>query len=230
VRAGIRFLVHEPVLRRLTVAWVVFILGMGMAVVGDVPLVELFDAGSTGFGLLIATWGGGSVLGSLAGRRLTPDNETRWLVIGTAIVSVVTLGIALSPWFALVLALGLAMGVADGLTVVADQNIYQRRTPDAIRSRVMGAFEGAIHGTLAVAFVLAAFALPVVGPRGVYAIGSAAGLISALIMLPLIARAREVPGRDVAEPVAVEPVAVEPVAVEPVAEAAPMALPPVSGV
>jgi MFS family permease len=223
VRAGIRFLRNEPVLRRLTVAWVVFILGMGMAVVGDVPLVELFDAGSTGFGLLIGTWGGGSILGSLAGRRLTPDNEVRWLVIGTALVSLVTLAIALSPWFALVLALGLVMGVADGLTVVADQNIYQRRTPDAIRSRVMGAFEGAIHGTLAVAFIAAAFVLPVVGPRGVYAIGSAAGLISALVMLPLIGRSRRAPGPDAAE---TAPAADRPVA----AQSVPVAMPPVSGV
>ncbi len=200
VRAGFAFLLGEPVLRRITAAWVVFILGMGMAMVGDVPLVELFDAGSFGFGLLITAWGGGSILGSLAGRLLTERTEARWLVISTAFVAAMGFGIALSPWFTLVLALSLAFGIGDGITVVAEQNLYQRRTPDAVRSRVMGAFEGAIHGTLAVAYVMAAFVLPAVGPRGVYAIGGATGLLAALVLLPLLRPGRTGPPLEAPRP------------------------------
>ena len=61
IRAGFRFLWREPVLRRITVAWVVLVLGIGMAMVADVPLADLFDAGSVGFGLLIGLWGAGSI-------------------------------------------------------------------------------------------------------------------------------------------------------------------------
>ena len=55
--AGLRFLLREPVLRRMSFAWVVFVIGMGMGMVADAPLAESFDTGATGFGILIAAWG-----------------------------------------------------------------------------------------------------------------------------------------------------------------------------
>jgi MFS family permease len=190
--AGFRFLVREPVLRRLSVAWIVLVLGIGMAMVGDVPLVKVvFDAGSAGFGLMIGVWGAGSVLGSLAGRWLSAETELRWLVLGSAFVACIGIAIALSPWFALVLALNVAWGAGEGVTSVAEQNILQRRTPDSVRSRVLGAVEGLFHGGLAVSYVAAAFLLPVVGARGMYAIAGVAAGLAVFVLLPLWGRAAE---------------------------------------
>jgi MFS family permease len=198
--AGFRFLLRQRVLRRIAMAWVLFVLGIGMAMVADVPLVDLFDAGSVGFGVLIGVYGVGSILGSLAGRKLTAQNEMRWLIIGAAGVSVFAFGIAVSPWFALVLVLSVAWGAADGLVVVADQNIFQRRTPDAVRSRVLGALDGIVHGTLVVAYLAAAVVLPLVGARGMYALlGVGAGL-SVVVLLPLL---REPPPPEPEEPLPV---------------------------
>ncbi|MGA9160540.1 MAG: MFS transporter [Actinomycetota bacterium] len=189
VLAGFRFLVREPVLRRMSVAWIVLVLGIGMAMVGDVPLVDLFDAGSAGFGLMIGLWGAGSILGSLAGRWLSAETEMRWLVLGTAFVACIAVAIALSPWFALVLALNVAWGAGEGVTSVAEQNLLQRRTPDSVRSRVLGAVEGLFHGGLAISYVAAAFVLPVVGARGMYAIAGVAAGLSVLVLLPLLGSA-----------------------------------------
>lgn len=186
IRAGVMHLLHEPVLRRICAAWVVFILGVGMVMVADVPLANLFEAGSTGYGFMIALWGGGSILGSLAGRWLTPRTEVRWLVLATAFVSAAGFGISVAPWFWTVLALNLAWGLGDGVSVVADQNILQRRTPDAVRSRVMGAFEGAIHGTLALSYILAALVVPAIGARATYAVGGVAALLAVFVLLPLL--------------------------------------------
>ena len=183
--AGFRFLSRQRVLRRIAMAWVLFVLGIGFAMVADAPLAVHFDAGSVGLGVLIGVYGVGSILGSLAGRKLTAENEMRWLIVGAAGVSLFAFGIALSPWFSLVLALSVLWGAADGLVVVADQNIFQRRTPDAVRSRVLGALEGIVHGTLVIAYLLAAAALPVVGAPGMYALlGVGAGL-SVVVLLPL---------------------------------------------
>lgn len=195
VGAGFRFLLREPVLRRITTAWIVFVLGIGMAMVADVPLVELFGAGSIGFGLLLGLWGAGSIIGSLVGRRLEAETETRWLVVSTAFTACMGFAVALSPWFVLVLVLSVAWGVSDGVLLVAEQNIFQRRTPDAVRSRVLGASEGVFHGTLALSYIAAAFVLPVVGPRGMYALFGVATLLSVVVLLPLLRR-----GRDTAEP------------------------------
>jgi MFS family permease len=201
VWAGFRFLFREPVLRRISIAWVVLVLGIGMAMVGDVPLVDVFDAGSAGFGLMIGLWGAGSILGSLAGRWLSAATELRWLVLGTAFVACIGVAIALAPWFALVLVLNVAWGAAEGITGVAEQNLFQRRTPDSVRSRVLGALEGLFHGGLAVSYVAAAFVLPVVGARGMYAIAGVAAGLSVIVLLPLLAEGRgtsvePVPGTD----------------------------------
>jgi len=42
ITAGIRFLFGEAVLRRMSLAWVVFVLGMGMGMVADAPIAESF--------------------------------------------------------------------------------------------------------------------------------------------------------------------------------------------
>ena len=200
VWAGFRFLFHEPMLRRIAVAWIVLVLGMGMAMVGDVPLVKnVFQAGSAGFGVMIGLWGTGSILGSLAGRWLTAASETRWLVLGTALTACFGIAIALSPWFALVLVLNVAWGAGEGVTGVAEQNLFQRRSPDSVRSRVLGAVEGLFHGGLTVSFVAAALVLPVVGARGMYAIAGVAAGLSVIVLLPLLGEKPITAGRASAE-------------------------------
>jgi MFS family permease len=184
--AGFQFLWREPVLRLLAIGWVVFVLGVGMAMVGDVPLVEVFDKGAGAYGVMIGLWGAGSVLGSLAGRKLKPSNEARWLVLGTGMVAVFALAVAGSPWFWLVLALNVAWGAAEAITNVADQNIMQRRSPDSVRSRVFGAQEGIWHGAISISYIAAAFVLPVVGARGMYAILGVTALLSAIVITPIL--------------------------------------------
>ena len=99
----------------------------------------------------------------------------------------------------------------------------------------MGAYEGAIHGTLAIAYIAAAVVLPAVGPRGVYAIGAATGLLSALIMVPLLRVAHAPAGHPASTTGAAAEVVAEaapasepePIAVEAVpAAASPTVLPP----
>ena len=143
-RAGFVFIARDRVLRTLVLAWSAFVLGLGIVMVADVPLAELFGAGATGYGLMIGAFGAGSVIGSLAGRRLTTRTEARALFAGTIVIGITTAGVALSPWFAPVLVLILVSGVADAVVMMADRNIQQRRTPDVVRSRVVSASEAII--------------------------------------------------------------------------------------
>ena len=110
---------------------------------------------------------------------------------GTAFTAAVGIAIALSPWFALVLVLNVAWGASEGVTNVAEQNLFQRRTPDSVRSRVLGAVEGLFHGGLALSYVAAAFVLPVVEARGMYAIAGVAAGLAVLVLLPLLGRGAE---------------------------------------
>jgi MFS family permease len=192
LKAGFVFIAHDRVLRILVLAWTVFVLGIGMVMVADVPLVELFGAGATGYGMLIGAWGAGSVIGSLAGRMLNEGNESRALFAGTVLIGLTTAGVALSPWFVAVLVLILLAGLADAIVMVADRSIQQRRTPDVVRSRVVSASESVITIALAAGFVLGGPALELLGPRGVYALGGAFAFVGAVVLLPILRASRRV--------------------------------------
>ncbi len=192
--AGVRFLLREPVLRRMSIAWLVFVLGMGMGMVADAPLaIDTFDEGGLGFGLLIACWGTGSVLGTAVGRWMNARSEPLWMVWGAAGVTVSAFGVGLLPWFPLVLVALLGMGICDGLTIVAENGIMQRRTPDAIRSRTMSAFEGVLSLGLAAAYIAAGPVLSAVGAQSVYVIGGVFALGATVVLVPLLRLRREPP-------------------------------------
>ena len=192
IRPGLSFIRRDPVLRRLTLAWVFLTLGLGMSMVADAPLAEdVFDVGAIGFSLIVAGWGVGSVIGSFLGRFLTPRTEGHALVWGTVLIAIGGGGMGLSPIFWPVVAFGLLMGIGDAVGLVADQSIRQRRTPDDIRSRVMAVSDGAWQLALGVAFLIAGPVLALVGPQGTYSIGGAAAAITALALVPMLRRGAE---------------------------------------
>ena len=195
LRAGFVFIARDRVLRTLVFAWCALVLGIGIAMVADVPLAEVFGAGSAGYGLMIGAWGAGSVIGSLAGRRLRKESEPRALVLGSAIIGLTTAGIALSPRFWPVLVLLLLSGAADAVIMVADRSIQQRRTLDAVRSRVVSASEAMVTLSLTAGFALGGPLLELVGPRAAYAIGGVGGLVGAIVLLPVL-RASRAQARD----------------------------------
>ncbi len=112
-------------------------------------------------------------------------------MLANGVVALAAGGIALSPWFALVLAFSFAFGVFDGLTIVADQSIRQRRTPDAVRSRVLAASEGAVNVFMALSFLAGGLVVPALGPQGAYGVGAAVrGPVRTLVLVPLLRRSR----------------------------------------
>jgi hypothetical protein len=195
LRAGFAFLWRDRVLRTLIFAWVVFISGMGMSMVADAPLADAFDAGSFGYGVLITAWGGGATLGSLYAKRMKIGAEGTWLVVAGIAISAAGIAIGLSPSFVLIVALLFVFGVADGTTFVAEQNLRQRRAPDAVRSRVSAAFTGVLHVMLALSYVAAAFVVPWIGPQPTYAVGGVTAGLAVIVLL----RMRRLLAEDEAE-------------------------------
>lgn len=208
VRAGLRFLWKDHVLRRMNIAWTILVLGMGLVMVADLPFANLLGAGSAGYGFMIAGWGAGSVLGALLGTKLKQQWEASALVWGTFTIGLVLLAVSVSPWFVPVVFGIFISGTGDALTLVAEQSITQRRTPDAVRSRVIAGGELLIHIALATSFVFAGTVVEAIGPRGAYAIGGVATLLAVVYLWPVRKRLRaEARGRKQGEAAqAVDPV------------------------
>ena len=191
VVAGLRFMLREPVLRTIAIAWAVLLLGLGMTIVAEPALAVVFESGSIGYGLLASAWGAGSVIGAvLAQRRLRADNEFAWLIVAVMIGAVGFGATAVAPVLILALLFMVVGGIGEGVGGVAEQGIFQRRTPDEVRSRVLGALEATILLSLAASFVIGGPVVDVIGARWAYAIGGVSFLFSAGILLPTYARDR----------------------------------------
>jgi MFS family permease len=136
---------------------------------------------------------------------LREETEVRALVLGSALMGLATAGVALSPSFWPVLALMLIVGAADAVIMVADRGIQQRRTPDAVRSRVVSASEAVVTLALTAGLALGGPALELVGARGAYAIGGVGGLVGAVVLLPVLRASRRERAPAPAEPARVAP-------------------------
>ena len=189
LRDGVVFLLRDRVLRAITLAWVVLLLGAGFTLVAEVALADELGAGSIGYGLLNAGWGGGAALGSfLAQRYLRERYETRALIWGVALVGVCLGLIGIAPWLPLAVGLMVGAGTGEGIGGVAEQGIMQRRTPDHVRSRVIGASESAILIALALSFAFGGEVVDAIGPRGAFAVGGLSCLVAALVLVRPLGR------------------------------------------
>ncbi len=193
VLAGFRLLLRDRVLRTIAFALVAIVLGGSVSVVADVPLATLFGVGALGYGLMIAAWGGGSILGSLAGRWVNERNEPQVLVVGALALALGSVAIAASPTFWPVVVAILIAGFGDAFMEVADQSMFQRRTPDAVRGRVMAAEDTLVQVTMAAMFLVSGLVVAVVGARGAYLVAGATAFVAVALLFPVrrwIARER----------------------------------------
>jgi DHA3 family macrolide efflux protein-like MFS transporter len=205
ITAGVRHLLGEPVLRRMCLALFIFVLGAGMGMVADAALAESFGVGSVGFGAIVTCWGLGAVIGNGSGRWLTAQRELRWVVWGAGGIGLAATGVGFSPVFPLALISLLAFGICDGLSIVAENGVIQRRTPDAVRSRALAGFEALASIGLAIAYLAAGPMLSAVGPRVLYRITGVTAAVSFVLLLPLLRVANDAPG--VETPAAMAPAA-----------------------
>jgi MFS family permease len=184
--AGFRFLLQDPILRRLAAAFSVFALCVGSVIVAELPLATSFGMGSIGYGLILTMFGVGALGGALGGRRLTPRTEPVALVIGSAITAIAFASVGLAPAFWCVLAAMLVGGASDGVADVAVETIFQRRSPDSVRSRVIGALEAVWHVALSVSFLFSGPLVNALGPKAAYVLAGAGCAGTAALLTPLL--------------------------------------------
>ena len=190
LRVGFAFVARDPVLGPLALAWMVLLFLTGPVLVAELPLARSFGQGSTGYGLLAASWAAGSLFGAVIGRRLSRDGERRTMVWGVVGIAAGLAVVAVSPIFLPVLAGLLGAGVAEGALSVAEQNITQRLSPDPLRSRINAAIESAALLAFALSFAFAGFAITLFGVRGVYLLAVFGHLLGVAILIPTMRRER----------------------------------------
>ena len=200
LRAGFVFVWRSPVLRGITLAWMVLLFLLGPVLVAELPLAHEFGQGAAGYGVIAACWGGGAIAGSFLGRVTARRSESRTMIWGCVLIGAGFATVAGAPVFAVALAGMVLAGVSEGAVAVAEQTIIQRCTPDNVRSRVNAAGEALAMGAFALSFPAAGFLIDLLGVRGAYAMAAVGCVLAAVILVPAMRAARAVVSTPEPEP------------------------------
>jgi MFS family permease len=184
VLRGFRLVFADPILRGLLVIWAAGYFAVDIVLVAELPLARALGAGALAFGIMEAAWGAGSIIGSLAGRKLREDQDALGILIGIIGIAIGNVFIAVSPWFVPIVVFGGVVAIASAVEDVAGFSLIQRGSADDVRGRVLSTFSTAGLLANAVAFAMAGAIVEAFGPRAVFALGA----IVSLSCLPILRR------------------------------------------
>jgi MFS family permease len=189
--AGFRFVASSPFLRSLAIGWFLFLIGIGLMLVAELPMARLLGAGSLGYGIMVSGWAAGSLVGSLIARRVVARRgELPSLIWGAGLAAIALGAIGAAPWLASAAALLALAGFLNSISAVAEETIVQRSTPDDVRSRVMAAQEAIWIAALGVGLGAGGGVISLFGARVTYAIAGSLGLAGTLVLAWLLTRDR----------------------------------------
>ncbi|HUC00881.1 MAG TPA: MFS transporter [Solirubrobacterales bacterium] len=198
VRAGIAYLREKVVLRRLLIAQ-----GMAFIFFAAVVPVEVFYAKETlgtsdsGYGLLLASWGVGMVVGSFlfAGARRLP--LTYLLLTSTVAVGLGYLGLAAAPTLAVACIASVLGGAGNGVQWVSAISAVQELTAEGMQARVMAVLESIGAAMPGVGFLIGGLIATLADPRVAFVVAGIGILVIVLLAMPFLgSRWQEKPASD----------------------------------
>ena len=147
---------------------------------------ESLGTTSAGFGLLVAAWGVGIVLGSLC-YLLIRSRRPFVLILGsTAAVGLAYCGMAIADTLVVACLFAVLGGAGNGVQWVAVVTGLQEATPVELQARVVGLLESLSAAMPGVGFLLGAIITTVTSPRTAYAVAGISVLV--LVFLALVFR------------------------------------------
>jgi MFS family permease len=188
IKAGLAVLRTRPAVRRLLIA-ITLTYGFGSVAV---PIEVVFaqttlHAGSSGYGLLLSSWGLGMIAGGavfVVGQQIA---LMPMLGYSTTLVAIGYAGLSISPTLALACAASFVGGTGNGAAWVAAMTAIQERIPLNTQSAVMSVLYALNEVMPAVGFLIGGIVTTIGSPRIAYAI-SAVGTalaVAAFLIRPI---------------------------------------------
>lgn len=187
VRAGVSYIRREILLRRLLVAQgLAFVFFAAVLPVEVVYVKETLGSTDTGYGVMLASWGAGMVLGSLLFARLRQASLGLLLLFSTMAVGAGYLGLAAAPTLALACAASVVGGAGNGIQWVTAISAVQELTAEAMQARVMSVLESIGAAMPGIGFAVGGVIAAVLSPRMTFLVAGAGVLAIVAVMAPLL--------------------------------------------
>jgi MFS family permease len=187
VRAGIAYIRERVLLRRLLLAQgAAFVFFAAVLPVEVIYVKQTLGSTDSGYGLMLASWGVGMVLGSLvfAAARRAPLSHL--LLFSTAAVGLGYLGLAAAPSLALACAASVLGGAGNGVQWVSAISAVQELTAEAMQVRVMSVLESIGAAMPGLGFVLGGAVAALASPRATFLIAGLGVLAILALAVPLL--------------------------------------------
>jgi MFS family permease len=185
MRAGLRYVRHAPALRATLVRTAAFTFG-GSAVWAVLPLVARFELGlqASGYGLLLACFGTGAILGGASLPRLA-QSLSRNSMTGVSSAVFAASILALSATHGVVMAcVVMAIGGAAWTMTMSTLNVAaQLSVPAWVQGRALSCYQIILQGAMAAGSALWGFVASAMGVRASLLFSSIAIVVGLLTMM-----------------------------------------------
>ena len=183
--SGRSVIAGDPLLRLLVPALYLVVLALEAPNVVEVFLItDVFGASAAVYGLVIAAFLLGEIVGPLLAARISAEASR---LVGAAasagVVGALIIAIGLSPSVWIVLALFAGCGVAGGMLNSLIGTLVVTRTPDHVRGRVLATVGGTARGFSVLALAIGGLGGQFLGARATFVICGVLGVLAAAMVL-----------------------------------------------
>lgn len=194
VRAGLAYIRERRTLSRLLVAQgAAFVFFSAVIPVEVVFAKETLGAGDSGYGLMLACWGAGMVLGSVVFAAIRRASLAYLLLFSTLAVGVGYLGMAASPTLAAACVASAIGGAGNGVQWVAAVSAVQELTVAGMQARVMSVLESIGSAAPGIGFALGGLIAALVDPRATFLVAGLGVFAIVAVAVPALGRNWEKP-------------------------------------
>ena len=189
LRDGLRFARRHATVRLLLVGEAIALVLFTLIIPIEVIYAkESLETTSAGYGVLLASWGAGIVVGSLLYLRVKHWSTFGLVVGSTLAIAVAYLGLAVASTLVMACLISIVGGAGNGIQWIAVMTALQERTAADYQARVTGLMESLGAGMPGVGYVIGGAIVAVSSPRTAYAIAGAGLIVIVLAALPLRSR------------------------------------------
>jgi predicted MFS family arabinose efflux permease len=169
VRAGLAYIRERATLRRLLFAQgAAFIFFAAVIPIEVIYSKETLGAGDSGYGLLLASWGVGMVIGSFVFALVRRAPLPVLLFFSTLAVGAGYLGLAAAPTLAFACAASIVGGAGNGVQWVSAISAVQELTVAGMQARVMSVLESIGAAMPGVGYLVGGLIASAIDPRATF--------------------------------------------------------------
>lgn len=187
VSAGLAYIRERTTLRRLLLAQgAAFVFFAAVIPIEVIYSKQTLGTGDSGYGLLLASWGVGMVIGGIVFAAVRRAPLPLLLFFSTLAVGVGYLGLAAAPTLALACAASVVGGAGNGVQWVSAISAVQELTAAGMQARVMSVLESIGAAMPGVGYLLGGLVASGTSPRATFLVAGigvlAIAFLAAMIM------------------------------------------------